>query len=79
LHGESLKIDSKGRLFVQGNEVAVIYYRNGYSPDQFESEEDWQVRENLELNRAIKNSSVDTILVNFKKIQCALQSKAVLK
>lgn len=68
MHGENLKIDQKGRLFVQGTEVAVIYYRNGYSPDQFESEEDWTVREKLELNRAIKNSSVDTILVNFKKI-----------
>lgn len=60
-------------MFVEGDEIAVIYYRTGYSPEHFPNERIWEIREKIELTQAIKCPSVNLILVGFKKLQKTLQ------
>ena len=48
------------------NEVGLVYFRTGYTMEDYVSENDWKAREILELCKAIKCPSVDFILINFK-------------
>ena len=36
--------EASGQLHVGGHPVAVVYFRAGYSPDDYHSEQDWQAR-----------------------------------
>lgn len=53
-------------------EVTTIYFRAGYSPDDYVKEEDWQARLHLERSRAIKCPTVLTQLAGCKKVQQVL-------
>ena len=53
-------------------EVTTVYFRAGYSPDDYTGAEDWQARLHLERSRAIKCPSVLTQLAGCKKIQQVL-------
>lgn len=53
-------------------EVTTIYFRAGYSPDDYVKEEDWEARLHLEKSRAIKCPSVLTQLAGCKKVQQVL-------
>lgn len=53
-------------------EVSTIYFRAGYSPDDYAKEEDWTARLHLETSRAIKCPSVLTQLAGCKKVQQVL-------
>ncbi|KAF8783109.1 Glutathione synthetase like protein [Argiope bruennichi] len=69
----------KGRtLLVKDKEVAVVYYRNGYMPDQLEPE-DWEVRLLMERSKAIKCPSVGLHLAGTKKVQLYLSKPGVLE
>jgi glutathione synthetase len=57
-----------GRTF----EVSVLYYRAGYSPNEYQTESDWEARRELERTRAIKCPSVLTQLAGMKKVQQVL-------
>jgi glutathione synthase len=57
-----------GRVF----EVSVVYFRAGYSPDEYQSEKDWTARKELERSRAIKCPGVLTQLAGLKKVQQVL-------
>lgn len=46
-------VDEDGRLWVDGKEVSIVYFRDGYSPEQFD-EITWAKKVTLELNRAVK-------------------------
>eukprot|EP01016_Furgasonia_blochmanni_P049196 TRINITY_DN743_c0_g1_i6.p1 TRINITY_DN743_c0_g1~~TRINITY_DN743_c0_g1_i6.p1 ORF type:complete len:631 (-),score=182.75 TRINITY_DN743_c0_g1_i6:507-2399(-) len=71
---DTLVVDpTTGILTVEGKEISVVYYRCGYDPHHFRTEEDWTTREKLELSYAIKCPSVDLQLVNFKIFQLILQ------
>nr|GFD58583.1 glutathione synthetase, chloroplastic [Tanacetum cinerariifolium] len=50
----------------------TIYYRAGYSPDDYVKEQDWEARLHLEKSRAIKCPSVLTQLAGCKKVQQVL-------
>uniref|UniRef100_A0A0R3WZK0 Glutathione synthetase n=1 Tax=Hydatigena taeniaeformis TaxID=6205 RepID=A0A0R3WZK0_HYDTA len=63
--------ESTGRLFVDGHEVALVYYRTGYAPHHFD-EEAWQTKLRLERSLAIKCPSIDYLLANMKLVQTAL-------
>lgn len=60
--------DDKGRFFVDGDEICLVYFRWGYSPNHYYNEKIWELRENIELSKAIKCPNIKLILVNFKKI-----------
>eukprot|EP00095_Tigriopus_kingsejongensis_P004650 maker-scaffold29_size597861-snap-gene-4.34 protein:Tk04650 transcript:maker-scaffold29_size597861-snap-gene-4.34-mRNA-1 annotation:"glutathione synthetase-like isoform x1" len=66
---EEGKLDSERRLFVDGSEVAVIYFRCGYSPDQYHSEKEWDARLMMERSQAIKSPSIHYHLAGTKKVQ----------
>ncbi|KAF2004551.1 glutathione synthase [Amniculicola lignicola CBS 123094] len=53
-------------------EVTTIYFRAGYSPDDYPKEEDWRARLHLEKSRAIKCPSILTQLAGCKKVQQVL-------
>lgn len=50
-------------------EVTTLYFRAGYSPDEYMSEASWEARLHLERSAAIKCPSVLTHLAGSKKIQ----------
>jgi hypothetical protein len=57
-------IDTDGSLVVQGKTIGLVYYRTGYSDNQYYDEqgswctEKWKAREMLECSRAVKCPSV---------------------
>jgi glutathione synthetase len=53
-------------------EVTTVYFRAGYSPDEYQGDEDWSARLHLERSKAIKCPSVLTQLAGCKKIQQVL-------
>ena len=53
-------------------EVTTVYFRAGYSPDDYPNEHSWVARQHLEKSRAIKCPSILTQLAGCKKIQQVL-------
>jgi glutathione synthetase len=53
-------------------EVTTIYFRAGYSPDDYPREEEWAARLQLETSKAIKCPSILTQLAGCKKVQQVL-------
>ncbi len=51
-----------------GKEVAVVYFRSGYSPDQYPTDQEWDVRLLLERSRALKCPSIHYHLAGTKKV-----------
>lgn len=62
-----------------GEEISVVYFRAGYSPDDFLNEQDWNNRLTLETSFAIKAPNLLTQLAGAKKIQQLLTEESVLK
>lgn len=58
---------------------SVVYFRSGYSPDDYPSEVQWRARQMMESSSAIKCPSVAYQLVGTKKIQQALCVPGVLE
>lgn len=65
---------SNGTLTVNDQEIAVVYYRAGYSPDEYKTTDFWVSRELLESSRAIKCPDIASHLAGLKKIQQVLTS-----
>lgn len=59
-------------------EVAVVYYRTGYSPEDYSSDADWKVRLDLETSLAIKCPTVLSQLSGSKKVQQLLTNKSIV-
>ena len=65
-------VNSQGILFVENYEIGLIYYRAGYSPDEYINPNYWFSRELLESCRAIKCPDIASHLAGLKKIQQVL-------
>lgn len=72
-------LDQNKRLIIDDMEVAVVYFRHGYSPQQYESQQDWDTRLMLERSRAIKCPDIGTHLAGTKKVQQVLARPGVLE
>uniref|UniRef100_A0A8C7YCY0 Glutathione synthetase n=1 Tax=Oryzias sinensis TaxID=183150 RepID=A0A8C7YCY0_9TELE len=72
-------LDQDKRLFVDGKEVAVVYFRNGYMPQNYTSEECWDARLMMERSRAVKCPDISTHLAGTKKVQQVLARPGVLE
>ncbi|XP_026010128.1 glutathione synthetase [Astatotilapia calliptera] len=72
-------LDQDKRLFVDGKEVAVVYFRNGYMPDNYTSEQSWDARLLMERSRAVKCPDISTHLAGTKKVQQVLARPGVLE
>uniref|UniRef100_A0A8C4PY86 Glutathione synthetase n=1 Tax=Eptatretus burgeri TaxID=7764 RepID=A0A8C4PY86_EPTBU len=64
-------------LNTNGNEVAVVYFRTGYAPNQYDDSA-WRVRRMLERSRASCCPDIATQLAGTKKVQQELASSDVL-
>lgn len=72
-------LDQDKRLFVDGQEVAVVYFRNGYMPQNYVSEECWDARLLMERSLAVKCPDISTHLTGTKKVQQVLARPGVLE
>ncbi|KAM9856326.1 glutathione synthetase [Aulostomus maculatus] len=72
-------IDQEKRLFVQGQEVAVVYFRNGYMPQNYTSEQTWEARLLMERSLAVKCPDISTHLAGTKKVQQVLAKPGALE
>lgn len=66
--GSEASLGAEGQLLVGGQEVAVVYYRAGYSPEQHDDRA-WATRLLLERSRAVKTPTVGYQLAGAKKVQ----------
>ncbi|KAL6908066.1 hypothetical protein ACP4OV_002236 [Aristida adscensionis] len=73
------KVLTDGTLVVDGRTVAVVYFRAGYSPNDYPSEVEWRARLLMEQSYAIKCPSISYHLVGTKKIQQELAKPNVLE
>ena len=68
------------RLMLQGKrEVAVVYYRAGYTPVDYPTENEWDARLLIERSRAIKCPDAAYHLVGTKKVQQILAMPGVVE
>jgi glutathione synthase len=76
----ALAADGSGRLILDGiYEVSVVYFRAGYTPNDYIDGNDWDARQRLEESLAIKCPSIDYQLVGTKKIQQVLTNPKILR
>ncbi|XP_014517344.1 glutathione synthetase, chloroplastic-like [Vigna radiata var. radiata] len=68
-----------GTLSVNGQAISVIYFRAGYTPDDYPSESEWRARLLMEQSSAIKCPSISYHLAGTKKIQQELAKPGVLE
>ncbi|XP_035826147.1 glutathione synthetase isoform X1 [Aplysia californica] len=72
-------LDDETRLILDGDEVALIYLRDGYTAESHTSQKEWDARLKCELSRAIKCPSVQLQLAGAKKIQQELTRPGALE
>lgn len=66
-------------LTIDGKEIAVVYFRSGYSPSQYKSQHDWEARLIMERSKAIKCPTIAYQLTGTKKIQQELARKGAVE
>jgi len=77
---DKVKFDeADGKLYLDNDEIGIVYFRSGYSPDQYPTQKEWKAREMIEMSRAIKCPNVDLQLIGFKKFQYFLCEDENLK
>ncbi|XP_037101868.1 glutathione synthetase-like isoform X2 [Syngnathus acus] len=76
---ESGCLDGDKRLFVDHQEVAVVYFRHGEMPHHYKSEKAWDARLMMECSLAVKCPDISTHLAGTKKVQQVLSQPGVLE
>ncbi|XP_060793891.1 glutathione synthetase-like [Neoarius graeffei] len=72
-------LDQNKRLFVDGQEIAVVYFRSGYMPHHYKAEQSWEARLMMERSCAVKCPNISTHLTGTKKVQQELARPGVLE
>lgn len=75
---EQGSLDASRRLYMDGQEVAVVYYREGYVPQNYD-QQNWEARLLLERSRAVKCPDIATQLAGTKKVQQELSRPGTLE
>ncbi|NXR83377.1 GSHB synthetase, partial [Pycnonotus jocosus] len=75
---EQGSLDASRRLYMDGQEVAVVYYREGYVPQVYD-QQNWEARLLLERSRAVKCPDIATQLAGTKKVQQELSRPGTLE
>jgi glutathione synthase len=60
-------------------EISVVYYRSGYTPTDYTSDDHWKLRLDLERSQAIKCPTVALQLAGAKKVQQVLSEPGVVE
>jgi glutathione synthase len=74
-----VSVDASGRLFYNQFEVSVVYFRAGYTPNDYFGESEWAARRRLEASMAIKCPDIAYHLIGTKKVQQVLAAPGVLE
>ncbi len=69
----------EGHLVVENKIAALVYFRAGYTPDDYPSEISWQGRSLIENSSAVKCPSIGMQLAGSKKIQQILAKPGMLQ
>lgn len=80
IHLKTTLDKSTKRLYLNstGKEIGLVYFRSGYAPNDFVTQQDWENRFTLEISYAIKAPNLLTQLSGTKKIQQLLTNKNIL-
>lgn len=73
------KLGPKKELIIGNDEVSVVYFRAGYEPGHYHSQNEWDARLLIERSFAIKCPSIHYHLAGTKKVQQVLALPGVLK
>ncbi|XP_074311535.1 glutathione synthetase, chloroplastic [Silene latifolia] len=73
------KLQPDGTLVVGGEPIAVVYFRAGYAPTDYPSEEEWDARLLIEQSSVVKCPSISYHLAGSKKIQQELAKPNILE
>ncbi|XP_002730434.2 glutathione synthetase-like [Saccoglossus kowalevskii] len=65
---ERAKIEDN-KLILDNYEIAIVYYRYGYSPEHYPTEKEWEARLMVEKSQTIKCPPISYHLAGSKKIQ----------
>ncbi|CAK8684781.1 unnamed protein product [Clavelina lepadiformis] len=76
---KNIALSSDRKITVNDEEVAVVYFRTGYTPNDYTNEQFWDVRLKLEKSCAILCPSVGYQLAGCKKMQEVLAQPNVLE
>lgn len=68
-----------GKLRIGEDEISVVYFRVGFNPEDYPSQNEWDARKLLERSLAVKCPSVAYQLVGSKKMQQALAQPGVVE
>lgn len=72
---DTAQLDEKsGKLMIEGDEVALVYFRAGYTPNDYPTNDEWRARVKLETSNAIKCPTLALQLAGLKKVQQVLSS-----
>lgn len=71
-------LGSNKELIVDGIVVSVVYFRAGYEPGHYHSQNEWSARLMIERSSAIKCPSIHYHLAGTKKVQQALAKPGIL-
>ncbi|XP_029470116.1 glutathione synthetase [Rhinatrema bivittatum] len=71
-------LDKDRRLYMDGQEVAVAYFRTGYMPQDYGAK-GWEARLLMERSQAVKCPDIATQLVGTKKVQQELSRPGILE
>lgn len=58
--------------------MSVVYFRAGYEPGHYPSQNEWDARYMIEISKAIKCPSIHYHLAGTKKVQQALAKPGIL-
>ncbi|XP_026466652.1 glutathione synthetase-like isoform X2 [Ctenocephalides felis] len=72
------KLGSNKELLIGSTRVSVVYFRAGYEPAHYPTENEWSARSMIEKSRAIKCPSVQYHLAGTKKVQQSLAKPGIL-
>jgi len=77
---EGAQIDATSKVLrFKSKEIGLIYFRAGYQPEDYTSENDWAARLLMERSAAVKCPSAAYHCVGAKKIQQVLESPGMLE
>ncbi|CAH1268486.1 GSS [Branchiostoma lanceolatum] len=76
---EDAELKPDKTLFIHGSEVAVVYFRAGYSPDHYPTKKEWSARLKMERSKAIKCPCISYHLAGTKKVQQEVAQPGVLE
>lgn len=76
---DEAQLGEGGAMTIRGHPVSVVYFRAGYTPNDYPSEVEWQAREVIERSNAAKCPTVAYQLAGAKKVQQDLARPGVLE